>query len=160
MTFLTTFCARLAAAKLPRRKSVGFGRDDCGAYAVEFAIVFPVLLVMIFGAVEIGRVFYEKDRLHRLTADGTRLLLIDPALDNDTLKTRVETLATTAFGDPSQVTVTVTDETKAGVAFKNLTVQRPHTVAAKIAGIGAVNLNAKSRVLAPSVWYTPPTPIE
>ena len=155
MALLKTFRDRLTGAKLPHRKSVTFGRDECGAYAVEFAIVFPVLLLMIFGAIEIGRIFYDQDRLARVTTEGTRLLLINPALTNDQLKTQIQTLANQTFPSGS-VTVTVTNETRDGVAFKNLTTNYTHVVGGTISGFSTMNLQSTMRTVAPSVWYTPP----
>lgn len=151
-----TFRARRAAAKRSYGALARFRRDECGAYAVEFAIVFPVLLLMVFGAIEIGRIFYDQDRLSRVTAEGSRFLLLQPALTNDQLKTQIQTLANQAFPSGS-VTVTVTNETRDGMAFKNLTTNYTHTVGGTISGFHTMTLRSTMRVVAPSVWFTPPT---
>jgi Flp pilus assembly protein TadG len=132
-----------------------FRRDECGAYAVEFAIVFPVLLLMVFGAIEIGRMFYDKDRLSRVTMEGARLLLIQPTLTDDALKTQIQALANQTFPSGS-VAITVTSETRDGLAFKKLTADYTHLVAAGITPFHTMNLNSTMRVVAPSAWYTPP----
>lgn len=47
-------------------------RSDEGAVAVEFALVIPVLLLLLFGIVDFGRLLYVKNALVYATADGAR----------------------------------------------------------------------------------------
>lgn len=49
------------------------GRED-GTQMIEFAIVFPVLLLMFAGTTELGRLFYQYTTLAKATRSGARYL--------------------------------------------------------------------------------------
>ncbi len=49
-------------------------RVESGAAAVEFALVVGVLLLIIGGIVEYGRLFWHYDALSKATRDGARLM--------------------------------------------------------------------------------------
>ena len=53
-----------------RRRS--FRRDRSGAAAVEMALVTPLLLVILFGSVEVGNYFYNEHLLTKAVRDGAR----------------------------------------------------------------------------------------
>jgi hypothetical protein len=48
-------------------------RDD-GSAIIEFAIIFPILLLLFVGTVELGRLFYTYTTLAKATAVGARYL--------------------------------------------------------------------------------------
>lgn len=128
-----------------------FGRNESGAYAVEFGIVFPVLLLMVFGAIELGSIFYDKSRLSHVTASGSRLLLLDPALANSALQTQLQAIANQQFPNGG-VTVTVSDTTRNAMQFKQLTATYTHAVLTPASGFGNLNLQTTMFTVAPSVW--------
>ncbi len=45
-----------------------------GAVMVEFAIILPLLVVVLFGVTEIGRALYQQNMLHRALTVGARYL--------------------------------------------------------------------------------------
>ena len=45
-----------------------------GLAAIEFALILPVLLILAFGAIDIGRVLFQYDTLTKSTRDATRYL--------------------------------------------------------------------------------------
>lgn len=49
---------------------------DRGAAAVEMALVMPVLLLLLFGMVDIGRLLYTKVELSSAARDGARILAL------------------------------------------------------------------------------------
>lgn len=49
-----------------------------GAAAVEFAILLPLLILIVGGIIEFGRVFWYYDALTKATRDGARYLSIAP----------------------------------------------------------------------------------
>lgn len=51
-------------------------RHQQGAAAVEFALVIGVLLLIVSGIVEFGRVFWHYDALTKATRDGARLIAL------------------------------------------------------------------------------------
>ena len=68
----------MRTATLPRahKNLVDFGapdgRRDCGATLVEFAIVMPLLLLLMIGILETGVAFYEYLTIERATLEGVR----------------------------------------------------------------------------------------
>ncbi len=53
-----------------RRRSIM--RDRNGAAAVEMALVTPLLLIILFGSVEVGNFFYNEHLLSKAVRDGAR----------------------------------------------------------------------------------------
>ena len=51
-----------------------FLRRENGTQMIEFAIVFPVLLLMFAGVTELGRLFYQYTTLAKATRAGARYL--------------------------------------------------------------------------------------
>jgi hypothetical protein len=47
-------------------------RTDCGAAGVEFALIFPLLLLLTFGIIEFGLVMYQMTMLEKATQLGAR----------------------------------------------------------------------------------------
>ncbi len=51
--------------------------DNCGgATAVEFALVVPMFLMLVFGAIEFGRVLWTKEALQETAVAGARCMAI------------------------------------------------------------------------------------
>jgi len=56
------------------KKLRNFFRRDDGTQLIEFAIVFPALLLMFAGTTELGRMFYTYNSLAKATRGGARYL--------------------------------------------------------------------------------------
>jgi hypothetical protein len=69
----TTKTATLAAIRKP--KSATHNRQ--GAVAVEFAIVAPILLAILFGMIEVGRAFEMQNMLEVAAREGARFASMD-----------------------------------------------------------------------------------
>ncbi len=48
-------------------------RNDRGAVAVEFAIVLPLLIILVFGIIDFGRVFFAQITVTQAAREGARL---------------------------------------------------------------------------------------
>ena len=57
----------------PRR---GYGRHDRGAAAVEFALVVPLLLLLVFGIIDYGRFFFDSVSLRQGAREGARQAVV------------------------------------------------------------------------------------
>lgn len=57
-----------------RRWSRRIGRDGSGAAGVEFALVLPLLVVLAFGAIEMGRMLWQHEIITKGVRDGARYL--------------------------------------------------------------------------------------
>ena len=55
-------------------RSLAAARD--GATAVEFALVFPMFLMLVFGAIEFGRLLWTKEALQETAIVGARCVAI------------------------------------------------------------------------------------
>lgn len=53
-------------------------RDDRGAAMLEFAIVAPLLVTLLFGVVDVGRFFFLYHALLNAARDGARLAAVTP----------------------------------------------------------------------------------
>jgi Flp pilus assembly protein TadG len=69
-----------------------FLRRESGAAIVEFALVVPILMLVVFGAIDLSRAFYARSVLRGAVQDGARLaaVLEDPVGQSDSV-TRVVT---------------------------------------------------------------------
>lgn len=53
-----------------------FRRDDRGAAAVEFALVLPILVVLVFGVVDFGRALFAYNYLTSAVREGGRFAAV------------------------------------------------------------------------------------
>jgi Flp pilus assembly protein TadG len=73
-------------------------RKRVGAAAVEFALVVPLVLLLLWGIVDIGRAFYTLNNLASAVREGARsaaVMATDPTLAAN--KTAIKSTVTTAF---------------------------------------------------------------
>lgn len=115
-------------------------RNEEGQSMVEFALVLPILLVLVCGIIDFGWLFYNQLSLQDACREGARTACVN-STDvniNDTVKNKI--LENLPDGLKSTVTVTVT--------FSN--------AANKTNGDVTVKLNAKLKILTPvlGVFYT------
>jgi Flp pilus assembly protein TadG len=100
-----------------------------GAAVVEFAIVLPILLLLLFGIIEMGFAIYDKTMITHASREGARagvIYRVPPVTDEEIINVVNSYLGTSLItfnGSPSP-TVTVTrsgsnpgDELKVTVAF-------------------------------------------
>jgi Flp pilus assembly protein TadG len=85
------------------------GRDARGASAVEFAIVAPMLIVLLIGVVAVGWAIYSMVTVHYALEESGRALMLDPSLTEDELNTMVQ-----ANTGDSSVTVTLSIDAQVG----------------------------------------------
>ncbi len=101
-------------------------RSEHGAAAVEFALLLPVLLVLILGIVEFGRAFQVQATLAAAAREGVRVM----ALENDAAAAReaVRSASTTLNPAVTDGDIAVTPEscaTTAGDATVTITYSQP-----------------------------------
>jgi Flp pilus assembly protein TadG len=108
------------------------GRSQSGAMAVEFALVFFPLLLLVLGIIEFGRVLYVRNDLSYAADIAVRNVLIGKiARDAPDIEAQVklEGAVRDSFdsGDPLLLQVAVSKETVDGIAFRVLSVRYPFT---------------------------------
>jgi Flp pilus assembly protein TadG len=97
-------------------------RDESGQAAIEFALILPLLLGVLFMITEFSRTFNAYNDVNQMAANGARLAAVNRfpgtaaliAAEGDTKAVRDDASAavtypsgTCAVGDPVRVTVTV-----------------------------------------------------
>lgn len=92
----------------------GKGTTDRGAVAVEFALLLPVLLLIVFGIIDFGRALNAQITLTQAAREGARLAAL-----GDTTG-QVQSRATAAATGLSNVTVTVVSACAAGAGAQGL----------------------------------------
>jgi Flp pilus assembly protein TadG len=96
--------------------------DERGASAVEFAILLPVLMLVLFGTIDFGMVMYSREVLTNASREGARAGIVQqtPKPTVGQIQSVVTTYLSSTGINPSNVTVTVTGA--GGVFPNNLTV--------------------------------------
>ena len=108
-------------------------RDERGASAVEFALILPLLVLLVLGIVEFGRGFQVSGTLSAAAREGVRVM----ALQNDPAAARAAVRSAASSLDPAitnaQITITpATCPTGVGTTTVRLTI---HYVQPFVTGI-------------------------
>jgi Flp pilus assembly protein TadG len=87
-------------------------RDQRGASVVEFAIILPLIVWLIFGIMEIGFVLYDKNMITQASREGARagvVFRVPAVADEEIIEVVNDYLGTSliTFGEPQTATVTV-----------------------------------------------------
>lgn len=104
----------MTCRKQPVKKATNY-RNERGSTAVEFALILPILLALVFGMIDFGRMLYTKEVLNNAVREGARVgikLKTIPVTDPQ-ITTQVNTVI-----DGSQLA----DSTKATVAINRIAV--------------------------------------
>lgn len=75
-------------------------RKDGGAAAVETALVLPILLLIVFGLIDFGRMFNAQITLNEAAREGARAVALDVAWE-DRVDTAAQGLGGLAALDPT-----------------------------------------------------------
>jgi Flp pilus assembly protein TadG len=96
--------------------------NERGASAVEFAILLPVLMLILFGIIEFGMVMYSREILTNASREGARAGIVQqtPKLTQGQIEGVVTNYLTNTGIDPANVTVSIAGA--GGVFPNNLTV--------------------------------------
>ena len=86
-------------------------RDQRGAAAVEFAVVLPVLVVILLGITEFGRLYWARSTMQMAINEAARFAMLDPTADGDEIEDYALDSATGL--NPSRVSFTA-DLSEAG----------------------------------------------
>lgn len=132
-----------------RRLAASFrrlARDEHGAAVVEFAIVVPMLLILVMGIIDFGRMYAVAASLQAAVRDGARQGAMSSDLTDATQLGAVKTRVVNAFQPiggsaltTASVSVTVDASQNVVVTVSNYT-YRPITPIATLIGMGTVTL--------------------
>ena len=106
-------------------------RSERGAELIEFALIFPLLLLVMLGIVDFGLMFQRYEVLTNATREGARLAVL-PGYSTNDVKARVCAylttggVPTTACNNPTNPTINVTDVTVAVAGGTAVSAKRVH----------------------------------
>ncbi len=84
-------------------------RGRSGQAVVEFALVLPVFVLLVFGAIEFGRAYYSLHLLTNAAREGARRGSLPNQLETDVEDTIQDFLSGVGMGGTWTATVTATD---------------------------------------------------
>jgi Flp pilus assembly protein TadG len=85
-------------------------RNSRGQALVEFALLLPLVMLILIGIVEFGRAWQAKQTLTDAAREGARLAVIgDQTVTQDTVRKKVRTMIKQAGFDSNSVTITYPD---------------------------------------------------
>jgi Flp pilus assembly protein TadG len=76
-----------------------------GNAVVEFALVLPILLLVLFGITELGRMIMTTNVLNTASREGARLAAVSPMSDSLSVQARVTEVLNAARIEPSSIVV-------------------------------------------------------
>jgi Flp pilus assembly protein TadG len=76
-----------------------------GNAVIEFALVLPILLLVLFGITEFGRAILTKNILHTASREGARLAAVSPVDDTLSVQGRVIDVMDAANVDVKDITI-------------------------------------------------------
>ena len=95
---------RVQAPMMARTKQV---RNNRGQALVEFALLLPLVMLILIGIVEFGRAWQAKQTLTDAAREGARIAAVgNPQYTTDTVVQKVKTIMKQAGFDSSAVTLT------------------------------------------------------
>jgi Flp pilus assembly protein TadG len=81
-------------------------KENKGQSIIEFALLLPILLLVVFGITEFGRAIMTKDVLHTASREGARLAAVSSVGDSLSVKARVEEILQAASIKNCQIFIT------------------------------------------------------
>ena len=80
-------------------------RPSRGNAVVEFALVLPILLLVLFGITELGRMIMTTNVLNTAAREGARLAAVRPVSDSLSVQARVTDVLTAGRVEPKAIVI-------------------------------------------------------
>lgn len=91
--------------RLANNENLPMIRSNSGNAVVEFALVLPILLLVLFGITEFGRMIMTTNVLNTASREGARLAAVSPMSDSLSVQARVVEVLNAARIEPSAIVV-------------------------------------------------------
>lgn len=93
-------------------------RNKKGAAAVEFGLILPLLLIVVFGTIEFGLILYDQAMITNASREGARAGIVfkEPAVPTDEIKSVAEGYLTShmiSLGSPGAVSTSISGDCSA-----------------------------------------------
>ena len=123
-------------------------RSESGASAVEFALLLPLLMMVLFGIIELGLVLHQQSILTNASREGARLGIVQsiPAITNGQINAAIDTYLTGSGISPGNVTRSIVAGGPTGTPVQvTLTLPYTYAVLPGLTGITpTINLTAQT----------------
>ena len=120
--------------------------DDKGTTTVEFALILPFFLGMVFGIFWIGWISYTTNSIHHALAEGARALQLKTKITQSDLQTLVRSRVVTGT-DAQNITVTLSfDAASGGTQLAHTTATYPLTFTVPLIGTYSINYTTSMTV--------------
>jgi len=103
-------------------------RSETGASAVEFALLLPLLMMILFGVIEFGFALYRQSVLTNASREGARLVIFQsvPAITTGQINATIDNYLTVAGINPANVGRTILTAGVTGTPVR-VTLTLPYT---------------------------------
>lgn len=127
-----------------------FWKDTRGATAVEFGMVAVLMLVTLFGIIELGRIFWTQNAVQSAVELTARRFIVSTSMTDAELQTYARAAMTNMQLDGSALTLTVTKTTSQSIKFIELNGDFTYSpLGTLITQFTNLHLKAKSRISYP-----------
>jgi Flp pilus assembly protein TadG len=89
-----------------KRTPPGRGDDERGAGVVEFALILPLLMMLVFGTIQFGLLYNRQQALHASAREGARMAALPSATSADISARALDALDGIPLGGTPTVTIT------------------------------------------------------
>ena len=118
--------------------------------AIEFAIVLPLFLLILVGAIEYGRALQARNEMSFAVSKAVRVINLDPGRSASEIASLLATDLTRYSSH--DLSVTVSNATISGSSYMNISVNFPFELIIPLAGISSMTLTIDT--LAPLIGPT------
>lgn len=119
-------------------------RDTRGAMAVEFALILPVFIAMLFGTLEIGNILFAKSTLQQGIETAGRYAMIH--LDATTDEIKAEAVAQSSYLGSLSPTFSVTQTLIGGVTYSTISVKADYQLIVPFFNRTSISLSSQVSV--------------
>ena len=118
---------------------------DSGGVAIEFALVMPVFILLLYGVLEFGRAIWAQNTLEFAVGEAARFAIVNTtATSNDIANVARDNVIQL---DTTQITFTVNIETSGATrSFVRVQADYPFTPLIPLSNLAAFNIRSSSRV--------------
>ena len=123
------------------RSIARLSRDEHGSTLVEFALLAPAFLVMLFGVFQVGLLYQNYNAVRSLSSEAARYVMVEYQKNNDLTPQEIEN-AVFSMGqggqfllDDERLNVTVTTPTSRIVDVKEIGIQIDYVVYIRCTGL-------------------------
>jgi Flp pilus assembly protein TadG len=132
-----------------RRRWSSLGADERGGAILEFAILAPVLFLILFGFLEMGRMFYIRQSLEYATEEAARFYMLNPTTDSSNVTTKLRNTMAGGMGPSVSVAYVDTPSCNGAVSVTctQITATYNYAPAMGFLSIAAQTLTAKAQAV-------------